>query len=204
MTAEKTPAWNVKGRIVIACNCEVGCPCNVNGRPTLGHCEGGWTWWIEAGKYGELDVSGLHLGLYADWPAAIHEGNGVATALVDERASDAQRGALAGMVVGEAGGPWAIFRKTFTAVHGPAYVRYESDFADVPRVRAGDKVEVTTEYIKNPVTGATIHPRLVLPEGLLVKDAALVRSIKFSVKDKIAYEHSGRYAAFGFYEYYGP
>ena len=71
-------------------------------------------------------------------------------------------------------------------------------------MRAGDKVEVTTEYIKNPVTGATIHPRLVLPEGLLVKDAALVRSIKFSVKDKIAYEHSGRYAAFGFYEYYGP
>ena len=37
---------------------------------------------IEAGKYGDLDVSGLHLGLYADWPAAIHEGNGVATALV--------------------------------------------------------------------------------------------------------------------------
>jgi len=204
MTTEKTPAWNVKGRIVIACSCEVGCPCNVNGRPTLGHCEGGWTWWIEAGKYGELDVSGLHLGLYADWPAAIHEGNGVATALVDERASDAQRGALGAMVVGDAGGPWAIFRKTFTALHGPAYVRYESDFADVPRVRAGDKVEVTTEYIKNPVTGATIHPRLVLPEGLLVKDAALVRSIRFSVKDKIAYEHSGRYAAFGFYEYYGP
>src|SRR2546429_691559 len=101
-----------------------GCPCSVNGGPTVGHCEGGWTWWIEAGKYGELDVSGLHLGLYADWPAAIHEGNGVATALVDERASDAQRTALAGMVVGDAGGPWAIFRKTFTAVHGPAYVRY--------------------------------------------------------------------------------
>jgi hypothetical protein len=204
MADTKPPVWNIKGRLVIACNCEVGCPCNVNGRPTLGNCEGGWTWWIEAGKYGDVDLSGLHLGLYADWPAAIHEGNGVAIALVDDRANEQQRAALNALVVGGAGGPWAIFRKTFTTLSGPTYVRFDSNFAELPRVKAGDKVEVTTEYIKSPVTGATIHPRIVLPEGLVVKDAALVRSIRFKVNDKVSYDHSGRYAAFAFYEYFGP
>ncbi len=204
MTDTRPPQWTMKGRIVIACNCEVGCPCNVNGRPTLGHCEGGWTWRIEAGSYGNTKLDGLHLSLYADWPAAIHEGNGVASAFVDESGDESQRDALRALVVGEAGGPWAIFHKTFTTVHGPKYVRYETDFTELPRVRAGDAIDLSTEYIRNPVTGATIHPRIVLPEGLLVKDAALVRSTRFAVKDGIAYDHSGRYASFAFFEYFGP
>ncbi len=195
--------WLMKGRVVIACNCEVGCPCNVNGRPTSGDCEGGWTWRIESGSYGETRLNGLHLGLYADWPAAIHEGNGVGIALIDEVADEGQRAALRALVTGEAGGPWGIFRKTLTTLHGPSYVRFKSEFADTPRLRAGDVVELATEYIRNPVTGATIHPRFVLPEGLVVKDAALVRSSRFTVKDEIAYDHSGRYAAFAFFEYFG-
>jgi hypothetical protein len=69
MAESKTPPWNMKGTLIIACNCEYGCPCNVNGRPTLGHCEGGWTWQIEQGVYGDLKLDGLNLGLYCDWPA---------------------------------------------------------------------------------------------------------------------------------------
>ncbi len=204
MADTRAVSWTMKGRVVIACSCEVGCPCNVNGRPTLGHCEGGWTWQIEAGSYGETRLDGLRVSLYADWPAAIHKGNGVATTFIDESADERQRDALRTLVLGEAGGPWGIFRHTFATVHGPSYVRFESDFADVPRVRAGDAVDLATEYIRNPVTGATIHPRIVLPEGLVVKDAALVRSKRFVVKDKVAYDHSGRYAAFAFFEYFGP
>ena len=67
-----------------------------------------------------------------------------------------------------------------------------------------DVLELETEYITNPVTGATIHPRVVLPEGLVVKDAALVRSARFLLNGKVAYDHSGNYAAFGFFEYFGP
>ena len=44
--------WTLKGTLMIACNCDYGCPCNVNGRPTTGKCEGGWTWHIESGSYG--------------------------------------------------------------------------------------------------------------------------------------------------------
>ena len=206
MAETKTPIWNMKGTLIIACSCEYGCPCNVNGRPTLGHCEGGWTWQIEQGKYGDLKLDGLNLGLYADWPAAIHEGNGVATTLIDDRADPAQREALRSLVEGASGGPWAIFRKTFTELHGRHHVRYEVDIETrLPRVRGGDALTIETEYIRNPVTKETVHPRLELPEGLLAKDLALVGSKRFIVAaDKVRYDHSGRYAAFGFFQYFGP
>ena len=83
--------WTMKGRVLIACNCDWGCPCNVNALPSKGNCEGGWTWEIEDGAVGDIKVNGLYLSLYADWPKAIHEGNGVATALIDERADAKQR-----------------------------------------------------------------------------------------------------------------
>src|ERR1700716_45439 len=139
MAKDKPLTWNVKGVLIIACNCDYGCPCNVNGRPTLGKCEGGWTWQIEQGAYGDLKLDGLNLGLYSNWPAAIHEGNGVAMSLIDDRADSAQRDALDALVAGRSGGPWAIFRKTFKELHGPRYVRYEVDSETrLPRVRAGD------------------------------------------------------------------
>jgi hypothetical protein len=206
MAETKTPMWMMKGVLIIACNCEYGCPCNVNGRPTTGKCEGGWTWQIEQGKYGEIKLDGLNVGLYANWPAAIHEGNGIATSLVDERADPQQREALSALVEGRAAGPWAIFRKTFKEVHGPHVVRYEVQTESrLPTVRGGDKLAIETEWIRNPVTKETTHPRLELPEGLLVKDLALVGSKRFKLDaGEVSYEHSGRYAAFGFFQYFGP
>ena len=200
----ETVKWTMKGRVAIACNCEVGCPCNVNGRPTHGNCEGGWVWRIEAGSYGTTKLDDLHLALFADWPAAIHEGNGVAVAFIDDRADEPQRAALTTLLRGDAGGPWGIFRKTFATLHGPAFHAFKSDFGEAVRVRMTDVLELETEYIPNPVTGATIHPRIVLPEGLVVKEAALVRSTRFVLKGDVAYDHSGSYAALGFYEYFGP
>ena len=206
MADTKGPAWNMKGTLIIACNCEYGCPCNVNGRPTLGKCEGGWTWQLEQGVYGDVRLDGLCFGLYANWPAAIHEGNGVATSLIDDRANAAQREVLQSLVEGRSAGPWAIFRKTFKELHGPDFVRYEVDTEGrLPHVRAGDTLAIETEYIRNPVTKETIHPRLAMPEGLLVKDVALVGSKHFKLSaDKVRYDHSGRYAAFGFFQYFGP
>ena len=33
--------WHLSGTVFIACNCDYGCPCNFNARPTHGSCEGG-------------------------------------------------------------------------------------------------------------------------------------------------------------------
>jgi hypothetical protein len=197
--------WTMKGRVLIACSCDWGCPCNVNARPTNGNCEGGWTWEIEEGAFGETKLNGLFVSLFCDWPAAIHEGNGVATALIDDRADRAQREALTTMVMGDASGPWGVFRKTFDTLHGPTFVRYEANFSDeLPHVKAGDILECSTQFIRNPVTSATSHPRIVLPEGMILKDAALLASKRFVLSDGVKYDHSGQYAAFGFFAYTGP
>ena len=206
MGAVKPSNWMMKGQVIVSCNCDYGCPCNVNGRPSTGKCEGGWTWHIEQGADGDVRLDGLNIGLYCNWPAAIHEGNGVATYLIDERADEPQRAALRVLLEGNAGGPWGIFRRTFSQLHGPRYVRYEVDGdTNLPRVLAADALAVDLEYIRNPVTGETIHPRVVLPEGLVVKEAALVGTKQFKVKDDhVSYDHSGRYGAFGFFQYFGP
>jgi hypothetical protein len=196
----------MKGQVVIACNCDYGCPCNFNGRPTTGACEGGWTWTIEKGVYGEVPLDGLSLSQYARWPGAIHEGDGVAVSFIDERANDGQRKALGTLIDGQAGGPWAIFRNTYREFHGPRLVRYATDGATkLPRVVADGAFDVEMAYILNPVTGETVHPRMVLPEGLIVKEASLTATRRFAVHDEhVAYDHSGRYGAAGFFQYFGP
>jgi len=44
-------SWRLTGKVLVACNCDWGCPCNFNARPTTGKCEGGWTWHVEEGSF---------------------------------------------------------------------------------------------------------------------------------------------------------
>lgn len=190
--------WTIEGTLIIACNCDYGCPCNVNGLPTTGKCEGGWTWHVESGHYGDTSLDGLTFSLFADWPGAIHEGGGRAVSYVDERADESQLEAITALLCGEAEGPWAIFINTYD-LDGPHPVSYDVNVAGAETsYRIGDVAELEVEPIKNPVTGAEIHPRLVLPEGLVSNDLGLFASRKFVVKGEVVgYDHSGRYAAVG-------
>jgi hypothetical protein len=193
--------WALTGTMIVACNCDYGCPCNVNGRPSLGKCEGGWTWRIDSGHYGDTKLDGLGLSIFADWPAAIHEGGGKAIAFVDERADDAQREALVTLARGDAGGPWGVFATTYE-LEEPRPVPFDVAVdGDRSRYSIGDGTELQVEPIRNPVTGNEIHPRLQLPQGLLVRELDLFASKTFRVSGSVAYDHSGRYAAMGAFEY---
>ena len=55
--------------------------------------------------------------------------------------------------------------------------------------------------MRNPVTHAEAHPEVLLPEGLVVKRGGLAASGVFRVKDELALDHSGQYAAFGRFQY---
>jgi hypothetical protein len=67
----------------------------------------------------------------------------------------------------------------------------------------GDVAELELEPIRNPVTGAEIHPSLELPEGLITRKASLLSSKVFRVRDGVAFDHSGRYGALGPFDYSG-
>jgi hypothetical protein len=201
-----TPAkWQLTGTAFIACNCEYGCPCNFNAMPSHGFCEGGWTWHIEGGSVDDIALDGLNFSVFVKWPGAIHHGNGEGVILVDERASEAQRDAIAALASGQFGGPWGVLAWTWPKVHGPKAVPYRVH-ADGVRstVAAGTSVQLECTTIKNPVTGADTHPSIVLPEGLIVKGAGLGASTVFKVDDAISFDHSGKYTAVGAFDYHWP
>jgi len=205
MAIEKPTRWNLKGTVLVACNCDYGCPCNFNALPSHGKCEGGWTWHVQAGSVDDISLDGLNFSIFVNWPGAIHEGNGEALILVDERADGRQRQAISVLVKGEVGGPWGILAWTWPTIHGPKSVPYEIDINGIEtRVKAGDSVEIESTTIKNPVTGAAVHPGVVLPEGIIVKRADLGSSKVFRVSDDISLQHPGKYTAVGPFEYSGP
>jgi len=195
--------WKLSGTVLIACNCDWGCPCNFNARPTHGFCEGGWVWAVDEGRHGGVSLNGLSLSLFAKWPGAIHEGNGQAVAYFDEKADATQRALLTRFLSGDMGGPWGIFGNTY-AVSDPRPAKHELEFnGHFSKLRIGDSVRLELSPMLNPVSGAEAHPEVVLPEGLVVKRASLAQSKVFQLNDEFSYDYSGRYTAFGRFDYSG-
>ena len=203
--AAEIPPWHVRGHVILACNCDYGCPCNFNGLPSTGKCEGNWNWHVEEGRWGDVSLSGLNFSIAVNWPGAIHEGGGEAILVIDERAEDDQHAALVALLSGAAGGPWKIIATTIDKTHGPERAPYEvlvNGFNS--RVRAGHFVSLEMEPVKNRKTGAEARPRAILPEGFVFKEADLGASTRFTISGPVSFEHPGRYAASAPFEYQGP
>ncbi len=199
------PEWKLRGHVILACNCDYGCPCNFNGIPSTGKCEGNWNWHIEEGAFGDVPLSGLNLSIAVNWPGVIHAGNGEALLVLDERADARQRRALLELISGKAGGPWKIISATISQVNGPTFAPFEvSVDGYASSVKAGSYITLQMEPVRNPVTKAEVHPRAVLPEGFVFKEGQLGASSTFRIAGPVNFEHSGRYAAVAPFEYQGP
>ena len=127
--------------------------------------------------------------MYANWPGAIHEGNGEALILIDERADAAQRAAIEEILGGKAGGPWAVLGWTWPKVHGPLAASYHLAFDGVrTRLKCGDYIEVECGPIRNPVDGRRSYPGIILPQGIVLKqrrsrrDDAIPRGARHRVR----------------------
>ena len=196
--------WQLQGNVYVACNCDYGCPCNFNGLPSHGACEGGWVWQIRSGSFDGVALDGLTFSLFVKWPGAIHEGNGEGVLILDEAASDEQRTAIETLVAGGHGGPWGILAWTWPTLHGPVAAAYEIDGDGVDwTVRAGGVLEIESEPIRNPVSGAEVRPGAVLPEGLIFKRGDFGSSKRLRVSDGIELDYESRYTAVAEFDYAG-
>ena len=193
--------WEISGTVLVGCNCDYGCPCNFNAPPTSGDCEGGWVWRIDRGRFDDVELDGLTLAVFADWPKAIHDGGGKAVALYDERADDRQREALEALLRGGEGGPWGIFANTYELLDIiPAPVEFESN-GERSRYKIGDYAELQVEPIRNPVTGAEVRAAVILPSGLVFNEGWCAASGVFKVDGPLAYDHSGKQAEYAHFVY---
>ena len=165
-------SWSMKGPEYVNCNCDYGCPCQFNARPTDGTCRAVAAMRIEEGHFGDVSLAGLCWVATLSWPNAIHEGNGTMQAIIDERADDDQRHALVEIVHGRETEPGAtmlqVFSTTMTKVHDPLFMAIELDI-DVDertaRLVVPGMIEGTMEPIRNPVTGNPHRARIDLPHG---------------------------------------
>jgi hypothetical protein len=164
--------WTIKGREFVHCNCDYGCPCQFNGRPTHGDCRAVIAMEIQEGHHGAVSLDGLRFVAIAFWPGAIHEGHGQIVPIVDERASPEQREALLRIMSGLDTEPGAtvfqVFSTTYEKVHDPVFASINFDL-DVDGRKASlavpGLIESRGEPILNPVTGQEHRARINLPDG---------------------------------------
>lgn len=165
--------WEMKGPGLGNCNCDYGCPCQFNALPTHGNCEAVGAMHIEQGHYGDVVLDGLNWVALFHWPGPIHEGNATCQAIVDARASQAQREAILTILTGAAASEEAmtfldIFASTVTAMQEPMFrdIAFDIDVdARTARLRVDDVVDTAVEPLRNAVTGAPHRARIGLPDG---------------------------------------
>jgi hypothetical protein len=154
--------WAIKGELILNCNCTVFCPCVVSlGKhpPTEGHCQ---TWGgvrIDTGHYGDIDFSGLNIGLLIEIPGMMGRGNWKVALFVDERADDPTFDALVKVFSGAAKGTTGLFQVLVGEFLGAERqpVTYETE-GNTRHITVGRKIQ----GIVHPVGGNDPSKDLVI------------------------------------------
>jgi hypothetical protein len=104
-------AYRIAGNYVAGCNCELLCPCPVDGPPTAkdGECRGLLGFHVAEGSLDNTDLSGVSFALWNLFRSNISAGNWTVGIVVDDGASDDQAQAIERIISGEEGGPFGDF-----------------------------------------------------------------------------------------------
>ncbi len=201
--------WMIKGPKIAACNCDYGCPCEFNARPTHQVCEGLEAHRIDQGYFGSVRLDGLIIGSRYRWPGPVHEGGGIAQGFIEERATPEQRDALIQILSGkeqEPTTPFNIYGATIARELDliVAPVEFSADFeARTGGFRVPGIMEMSLEPIRNPVTGAPHRAQIRLPQGFEFREAEMASGRFECVGPDLGMQHRDCY---GFLTYvaYGP
>lgn len=191
--------WRLQGEWLKNCNCAFGCPCDFNARPTQGECKGLLGMRITEGHFGGTRLDGLSFFVTVHFPGPLHEGNGEAQAIIDERAGPEQREALAAIMSGQhsaEGTLFHIFSLIVSKMHDPIFAPVQMQFdkeGRTARLTIPGVLESEVEPIRNPVTGAEHRIQVVMPEGFEHIEGEIASSDIRST-GAIAFETKGRHS----------
>jgi hypothetical protein len=190
-----TMSWWIKGKYYEACNCAYGCPCNMNGFPTHGFCEGSVSFQVTEGDRDGVDLAGAKVVGAVKWPGAIHEGNGTMVLFMD--ANEQQREALGAILTAEDPGlPWEILATTVSKIHGPFFETIDITDDDTDsHIKVDGKFEVKMQSFTNPVDGDKHEVHMVLPTGFIWQDGKITTTAVNKLDaDGVTYDHAGNNA----------
>jgi hypothetical protein len=180
-----TPSWNIKGELILNCNCDVFCPCVVSlGKhaPSQGYCHGWAGIQIQQGFHGGERLDGLNVGLLLDIPGRMTNGNWTAALYVDERASPAALAALSDILSGSAGGTTGLFKLLISTFLGVK--RVPITFEREGKVRRFVIPNIMNGAIE-PITGKRPGEDVVITntEYWMGPEVTVSRSVKSKVRD---------------------
>lgn len=196
--------WRLEGDWMKNCSCAYGCPCDFNAPPTHGGCKGLLGMHITKGHFGSTSLDGLNFCVTVDFPGALHEGNGQAQPIIDERATPQQREALFAILSGQnsaEGTLFHIFSLIVSKMHDPIFAPVTSFEVD----RSGRKARLNipgalkseVEPIKNPVTGEPHRIQVMMPDGFEHRMGE-VASANISSTGAIRFETKGSHSTLAY------
>lgn len=145
-------SYQLEGRLLEVCTCNVLCPCWVGEDPDGGTCDGTLAWHVDKGSVDGVDVSGHTIVILCHIPGNILKGNWNVRIYVDDQANKAQKDALVGVWTGKLGGPVADLAKLVGTIDSieQAPVTFEVEGVK-GRLKVGKAIEAGLE----PFKGAT-------------------------------------------------
>jgi hypothetical protein len=145
-------AYQLEGRLLEVCTCNILCPCWVGEDPDGGTCDGLFAWHFDKGSVNGTDVTGRTFGWIGHIPGNILEGNWRIVVFMDEDATDEQQQALLDVWTGKLGGPIADLAQLVGEVISVERVPIEFAVEGVKgTVKFGDAASANLE----PYKGAT-------------------------------------------------
>jgi hypothetical protein len=144
--------YEIEGRLLEVCSCNVLCPCWVGEDPDGGTCDSSLAWRVDRGTIEGVDVTGLTLALSVFIPGNVLAGDWRAAVYVDDRATPAQQDALLKVFTGQLGGAIADLAGLIGEVVGVerAAIAFDVD-GGTGTLRIGNDVEARL----TPFQGAT-------------------------------------------------
>lgn len=165
--------WYIEGISFGNCNCEYGCPCQFEAKPSQGHCRGFEVFRITKGHFADVRLDDLACAVTYAWPGPIYEGKGEMQVIIDERADAAQRAALETVLKGgeteEARTHWWVFHAMAERIHPTLFkpIDFDCDIdGRTARAVIPGILESTGRPIRSPVTGEPHRVRIDLPQGI--------------------------------------
>jgi hypothetical protein len=148
--------YQLEGKILEVCDCNVLCPCWIGEDPDNGTCDAVLAYHIDKGMIEGTDVSGLTIGLFGHIPGNVLQGNWQIVVFMDDKASPQQEGAILSAWSGKLGGPLADMAKLIGEIRAVerapiSFSVHEGEGA----LRIGTVAEATLTPYRNPAGNVT-------------------------------------------------
>lgn len=150
-------SWEMSGKYLANCNCQMICPCAVDGPPTApnGECRVVVVFHIASGRLDDTDLSGVDFVFCLNFPSNLTSGNWKVGIVLDDGAPDGQASALERILRGDEGGPFADFAGFYGEWLGVERGKVTFSDGDTPSASVAGHTNLAFESLPGPGGGVT-------------------------------------------------